>query len=292
MNILKSKAKLIRKRFYHRKKIFLKYYFKRSKKSPVFIICSRRTGSNLLLSYLNSSPLVSFAGEILNWDMYYGLRRKFISKRAVLRHIRHSINDCQKTICGAKLLKLRLEVHHLTIADLQTIFPEAKFIILYRKSLFDQYISLQIAETTKQWTWNSGFKLPKEIVIDPPIMQKFSQGTKNFYNNILNSPGIRERSAIISYEELTADPQRIFDQKIFPFLGIPSFGISTQMKKQNTKNPWEIIKNYKDIQWAVNDTAFKQDYLVLTDKTVFSEDSCLNIRGESPSHPILHGELH
>src|SRR5207244_4288556 len=105
-------------------------------------IATRRSGSNLLLGCLNSIPGVSFASEILNTSMFYGIRGRWITKKTVLRHIAYSINDCKHRICGAKLLKIQLDAHGLHLEDLKKHFPNARFIILYRRSLLEQFVSL------------------------------------------------------------------------------------------------------------------------------------------------------
>jgi len=94
--IAKDNTKKIRKRAWYRLKIFLKYFFKRTAKEPVFVIAKRRSGSNLLLSYLNSVPDLSFwPPEPLNWRMYYGVRKNRVSKKAVLRHLAYTLNSAR-----------------------------------------------------------------------------------------------------------------------------------------------------------------------------------------------------
>lgn len=257
---LRERSKLFRKRFWHRTRISLKYCFRRSKKEPTFILSTYRSGSNLLLSYLNSVSSVSFASEILNGDMHYGLRRKFITKRAVLRHIRHSLNDCRTTVCGAKLHGHHLAMHGLTVTDLQKAFPGSKFIILYRESVFNQYVSLQIAETTNHWLWGKDFRLPEAIIVDVAKMQRFCQDVKNFYYGLSENAALRPVSVWLSYEELASDPVKVFNERLFPFLGVPQSPIHSEMKKQNTKDPTQIVKNFGEIQWAVDHPAFRQSY--------------------------------
>src|SRR5688572_11711882 len=88
----RMRFKLVRKRALHRFTIWRKSTFRRKPLGqPVFIVATRRSGSNLFESFLNSVPGVSFAGEMLNPDMYYGIRKNFIAKRTVLRHIEHSV---------------------------------------------------------------------------------------------------------------------------------------------------------------------------------------------------------
>ena len=246
--ILKNKFKIVRKRASYRMRIFWKYQFRRSDREPCFILASRRTGSNLLLSYLNSIPGTSFAPEVLHSGMYYGIRDKFISKNAAIRHILHSIHHCKHRVCGAKLIRIQMETHRIWPGDLKNLFPQAKFIILYRKSLLEQYLSLKIAEMTNVWVWTKDFKLPDSLTIDPAGFEEHCRLTRAFYSRILAYPGIKESAVILSYEELAGDPQRVFEEKIEPFLKLPETRVRSGMIRQNWKQPEEIIKNYGEIR--------------------------------------------
>lgn len=125
------------------------YYFKpRSSHQSVFILCNVRSGSNLLLSYLNSVPNVFLAGEILNPEQILGLRAGIDSQSTIFRHLRHVMNYRQRTITGAKLPLMHLETRGLSYNDMVNEFPSARWIILYREDVMAQYISLQIANKT------------------------------------------------------------------------------------------------------------------------------------------------
>lgn len=245
---LKNKSKLLRKRVMHRFKIFLHYHFSRSEKEPIFIIAMRRTGTHLLLSYLNSIPNVFFATEILNRDAFYGLRQRFISKKAALKHILYSIYYCQSRLCGAKLIRIHMENHKLSLTDLIKLFPNAKFIVLYRKIVLEQYLSLKIAENTDTWGLTKDFKLPLSIHIDRNELAAYYASTKKYYEELIKDPCLKGRSILLSYEELANEAQTTFDKRIFPFLGLSSFPVSSQVMKQTTKKPREIVENYEEIK--------------------------------------------
>ena len=257
---LKNRTKLIRKRAMYRFKIFFRYYLKRQEKDPVFIITTRRTGSNLLLGYLNSIPRVSFAPEILNKSMSYGIRSKFISKKAVLRHIRHSINASKEKTCGTKFVKLHLESHKITLENLKEYFPNARFIILYRRSLMDQFVSLRIAETTNTWHWTSQFCPPSSLRVQIPELLEFCKKIKIFYRDIFRRAWLKECSIALSYEELVQSPQETFERVVFPFLKLPPVPVASSTKKQNTKQLREIIQNYADIVPWIQHPLTWQDY--------------------------------
>lgn len=258
--LLKNRTKLIRKRSAHRLRIFLNYILNKKAKEPIFIITARRTGSNLLLEYLNSVHDVSFAPEVLNKNMFYGLRGQFISKHAALRHIAYSIGYCKKNICGAKLVKVQLQHHGITLEDLKSYFPKARFIILYRRSLLDQFVSLEIAKKTNTWQWTNQFRLPDSITIKVPELTKFCGEIKQFYRDIFRHPWIKECSIALSYEELTQSPQETFERVVFPFLKLHPCQIVSSLKKQNTKKLHQIIQNYADIVPWIGHPLTHQDY--------------------------------
>ena len=254
----KDDTKLFRKRAWHRFRIFFKYYFRRSEKDPVFIIAKRRSGSNLCLSYLNSVPGLNFSPpEPLNPHMYYGVREENISKKTVLNHLAYTLNDNPAKICGFKMLFIRLLKHKLTLDDIRGRFPKTKFLIVYRRSLLEQFVSLKIAEMTDRWQWSRDYTQPETLKIDTGEFRKFCSETRQFYENILQFPWIRTCARVIAYEDLAADPQRVFDTKIFPFLGIPPVSVSTTMLKQNTRPLEALVENFEQIRSLSEDFDFE-----------------------------------
>ena len=256
----KNRSKLFRKRSAYRLKIMAGYYFKKSRKDPVFILTTRRTGSNMLVDCLNGVPEVSLKPEILNESMFYGLPGRFISKKAVFRHIVHSVYDCPRRIGGAKFLMVQMEKHRLSAADLKALFPSAKFLILYRRSIVEQFASLKIAETTGAWLWNDQFRLPESVHMDIAELQRFCGEIKYFYSKLFGEPWLKDCSRLISYEALTADTQKVFDEVIFPFLGLPRVSVSSRTRKQNIKPLEEIVANYDEIRPLLAGGIMNQNY--------------------------------
>ena len=253
-NSLKNKIKLLRKRPVHRVRIALNYLFHCRLVEPIFVIATRRSGSNLLLSYLNSVPEASFASEVLNHSMYYGLRDRFISKAAVMRHIEHSLNDCSGKVCGLKLLRIHLEDHSLTLEELKMRFPGARFILLYRRSLLEQFVSLKTAEMTNLWIWKNASEppAPPSLRLDAGEFDAFSRNIRGFYQELFRKEWLRACSVTLSYEELVGDPQRIFREVLFPFLGLPEMSVKTPLKKQNTRDLHRMVQNFGEFVAAEN----------------------------------------
>ena len=244
---IKNATKLVRKRFLYRLSIFAQYWLNReTPKRPVFIVALPRTGSNLLISYMNSIPGSRFLNEIMHPGMYYGLRWNFIRKRTVLRHIVHSIYSILRPLCGAKIIYPRLRHHRITFTELAGCFPSCKFIITYRRSLLKQYISMVIADATHHWIWTPEFKLPDKIRLDPVKWRRFVAETRASYREMKLDPALGRNAVFVAYEDMKADAQKVFDEQLFPFLGVPRVEVSTAMKKQNTLPPEELVENWAE----------------------------------------------
>ena len=278
----KDESKLFRKKAWHRLRIFLKYHFRRQEKEPVFVIAKRRSGSNLLLSYLNSVPELSFIPpEPLNSQMYYGIPEKGISKRTLLNHLAYSLNDNPTKICGFKMLFFRLKKYNLTLDDIRMRFPKAKFLILYRRSTLEQFVSFKIAEKTNHWLWTRDFKLPGSLKPDLGEFRDFCELNRNYYAQLFQYPWLRTCSRVLAYEDLAADPQRVFDEKIFPFLRLPSFPVSTTMVKQNSKPLEELLENFKELKLFEEKFDFEASWPSVSSPQAFGERSIQNV----PNNP-------
>jgi LPS sulfotransferase NodH len=256
---LEQTFRLVRKRALYRLRIFVEYHARRRSHEPIFVLATRRSGSNLLVSYLNSVPGAGFAEEILNSDMYYGVRRRSISKKAVLRHILHSVNHCPERLCGAKFLCVHMRRHSLNAADLRALFPAARFLVLYRRSLFDQFLSLKIAEQTGEWRWSESFRLPDALRVDPVEFEEYCRMIRGFYQQLLDDPSLSGRSLWVSYEDLAEDPRGVFERALFPFLGVPAVPVSSAMRKQNTARPDRLVENYGEIEPLLKEEWARQE---------------------------------
>lgn len=214
----------------------------------VFVIATARTGSRLLVSYLNTVPGVRLHYEVLNPKLQAGLRRRLVSKRTVLRHIDHSVRTRHARVGGAKFNNDQLYSHGLSLDDLRREFPHSKFIILYRRSLAEQFVSQEIARMTHKWHSRGekdGFR--GSVRIDVDEFRRFANQLRAYYGTALSRPWIREFSILVTYEELAGDPQRLFDEAIFPFLGVPPVGVVTDLHKSNTRPLEEVVANYEEV---------------------------------------------
>lgn len=250
-------------RFLRRTTTILRYIFNKKEVEPVFLIGSVRTGSYLFLSYLTSLDEVDSLGEVINPDIARGIRTKFISKEEVLFHIKASLNNSKKRIGVAKLLSYQLKLHNLDLDEVRKYFPSARFIILYRESMTKQFISNEVSEISNVWKvdkskeWNE-----KEVTIEvePGKLKSFCDDIRGFYDDLLERKWIKDKAVLVSYEEVVKNPQKVFDEKIVPFLGVKSAQIQTELKKMNKRPMEEIVSNYIEVKDLLDSNTCKLKY--------------------------------
>ncbi|HVE13364.1 MAG TPA: sulfotransferase, partial [Elusimicrobiota bacterium] len=205
--------------------------------APVLILSTARSGSNLLLRMLNSVEHVCLAGEVLNPGNSFGIDRS-AKPEAALRHVFYSAYDRPRgSIGGAKLLLEDMRALGIGVSQLASILPTARFIILYRESLLEQYVSLQIAAATGIWKVETAAPAgrPHVVAIDPEDFREFCESTRQSYEEVLGFPGLAARSSIVCYEDLARDPERYLNERILPFLDLPPAAVKPPLRKQRTR---------------------------------------------------------
>jgi LPS sulfotransferase NodH len=216
--------------------------------NPLFIICQVRTGSTLLGDYLNSHPMVTCEFEILNQGEIPHLKNVRF-EQDVRFYLETLFKAFQGKIRCGKIHFSHFDHFGISIDHLLQWFPQARFIILYRGSLLDQFVSLKLAEVTGRWIAKSPEdETNQEISIDIAELLAFVQATKNHYKKLADNLSLRGRHLTISYEELASDPGRTFETKIWPFLDIPPFPLKTALRKQNRRSARESVSNFNDIE--------------------------------------------
>lgn len=219
------------------------------RKREVFVLTTPRSGSELFISYLNSHPDASLASEILNRKAPIGLRERFVSRRALRRHVKYSVRARSSPVSGAKLLLTQLEDRRISPDDLHTLFPEARFIILYRRSLAQQYVSVEIAAMTKRWhSKREGDVFQGTISVEPKALLKFCGWVRGQYDTALNHEWLKEYGIVAAYEEIVADPVRFFNEKAFPFLGMSPAAVHTRLVRLNPRPLSSVVANFEEVR--------------------------------------------
>lgn len=213
-----------------------------------FVIATPRSGSTLLIDLLQSLPGVDCQGEVLLPTTPIGLSREEYSPEAGLSHLRQSLQTLAASARGCKLMLYQLRACGLSAADLHQAFPAARYIVLYRESLADQYVSDRCAQATRQWTMRPGeTRKQVRVSLDRTQLEWFCRSTQQSYQDWMASPWLRDCSVVLSYEELVADPRHWIGERICPLLGVPPAEPRTQFRKQNPQPLAERVLNYADV---------------------------------------------
>jgi LPS sulfotransferase NodH len=227
----------------------------------VFILATCRSGSNLLLDYLCKLPGVAGHSEVLCPLLSIGPTRRRLPPQQAIRHIRLSLQTQPAPIRGCKLMLHQLANCRVTLADLDRAFPDVKYLVLYRESLAEQFVSQKLAEATQQWLLLPGEQQQQaRVVIEPAALRSYCEGIRATYRDVLTHPGLFERSAILSYEALASDPGACLRQPICPLLGLPANELQTQLRKQNTRGLRESVANYSQIAALLASPLCRQHY--------------------------------
>ncbi len=234
-----------------------RYVFLQSHPDAVlFILCPwPRTGSNLLLTYLNSLPDVGLRWEVLNHLEKHGIRSQYIGLQSVLRHLKVSVATSGPAVGGCKLMMDQLRHFGIGFDHLQELFPQARFVILYRESLIGQYISWQLGAKTGVWMVEKGksdapsnHHQSLKIHFDIAHFQSFVTEVRKRFSEIAADPWVARQGVLIRYEDLSREPDKVIRTAICPAIGLPQAPVSTRLVKQNTRDPQQVIENYGEVE--------------------------------------------
>ncbi len=215
---------------------------------PLFVIASARSGSTLLMDYISRVPGLQSYCEVLCNLVPEGPRKSRLPAQQALLHIRRSLQALQAPIRGCKLLIHQFENCGLTIDALDSTFPSAKYIVLYRESLAEQFVSFETATATKQWILlDAQESKHAQVVLDPKKFAEFCQKTRLAYDDLLAHPAIRNRGIVLSYERLVTDPASCLRDSICPLLDAPPVTPKTLLLKQNSGPLANRVANYADV---------------------------------------------
>jgi len=234
-------------------------YFFRPKRHPVkkfFIFSFGRSGSNLLVSFLNSHPQIQCDNELL-W------KRVLSPKRYLKCHERLS----KKDIYGFKFLSSHFEVQN--IRDPQIFVEDLhasgyQIISLKRRNLIRQAISHLYAFYRGKFhhSEEQGEQTFVTMSLDPAKLEQELQWIDSLHqleDSILaNLPYLR-----LYYEDDLNDAinQQAAVDRITAFLGIPSARIGTNLKRTTPEDLSTIIENYDEVMTFVRGTKYYKELL-------------------------------
>ena len=245
-----------------RVRLYFRYCTSRTRPTTqLLVVGAGRSGTSLLTSYLHSLPDVSMRGEVLNPRTPQG--RKATHRGAARRHIRVSLNSQPGLVGGVKITLQQLRLHGLTTRDLFDLFPNPKFLVIYRRSLAEQYVSHQIARRTGSWQLTTAAARPKEVVrVNPNDFVRFCAEIREGYEWFLTHQFVRDRALVVRYEELVEDSDTLFREGICPFLRIEHHPVSTGFRRQNPYPLREKVENFAQVRELLTGPDAQQEYRI------------------------------
>jgi LPS sulfotransferase NodH len=222
----------------------------------VFVIFQPRTGSKVLVDMLNSIQGFNIQYEILgpkfmeqrypHLARFGDARGRFSSKAAAIGYISRVLGDTEGDVVGGKIHFGHLARAGITLGDLLGSFPDAQFILLYRRNILQQFVSLLVAKATGRW-----IKLDDKADEVPPLVWDegayfdFVGDALRKYNGALESLRVSPtRFTVIDYEALGPEVGRDFVNKVAHDFGRPCPAeVTVRVRKQGGKHYLEAFTN-------------------------------------------------
>jgi len=200
------------------------------------VLTTPRSGSNLLMTFLDSHPDIYVRGEMLAKQFGRSV------KELVDPHFRKQPKQFRAV--GLKLF--HEHPYDGKPEDAWKVFltyPKLKIIFLDRKNKLKQYYSIMRANNNAEWYSNgSQSSKPTVLELDPEGFARYLRRHEN-YNQRLNEYFHDVPSIKMTYEDLAGDTEGVF-QQVTDFLGVAPYKPESTLKKQNQRGLREVVANY------------------------------------------------
>ena len=219
-----------------------------------FIILSRsRTGSNMLISFLNSHPNVHAKGEIFNrlngrnykeiFAEVYANQPLHIKAKGLKIFYVHPIDDKSNDVWDNLISMNNLWVIHLK-----------------RRNILRTLISRKIAGLQDVWSVSSGKSdkndRNKAVVFTIEELNKGFKQTKEWEKS--GDEKFKKHPLIsVYYEDLVNNPEGIF-ASITDFLNVKYEPAKTSLRKQNPEKLRDLMINYSELKKAFSGTEWQE----------------------------------
>lgn len=214
-----------------------------------FVVITRsRTGSNLLISLLDSHPNIHAFGEMFN-------RIEDKSCKEIYDEIFPKKSN--KTI-GFKIFYYHpADSDDSSIWDILKNDKSFKIIHLQRENVLRVHISRLIAGNTDVWsrTKNESIDLDqKKVHVDIDALFKDIEVTNRYINKI-NSDFKNHKVLKITYESIVKNSNKSIADA-FEFLGVSKMNAKSELKKQNPEKIKYLVTNYHELKEKLANSEF------------------------------------
>lgn len=216
---------------------------------PFIVLTRSRSGSNLLLSYLNSHPNVQVEGEI------FGRLRG----RNPIRRLKIAFGKQPRRVKakGFKIFHYHpLDQPSASLWNRLTGMQALRVIHLKRENVLRTLVSRKVAEADKVWMATAmeatpGTPRTKVAFTVAELESGFAQ-TKE-WEDIAAKRFESHALLVVTYEGLVGDPRATF-RRIVAFLDLAYVEPRTNLQKLNPGRLPDLIENYQELRSAFADT--------------------------------------
>ncbi len=233
----------------------------KSRFAPVFVLFAARSGSKLLVSSLNHLDGVRLQFEVLNPHFLSPLLQRlfgdqalrFHSKRAAIRYLTKAVTKNGADVYGAKVQFEQLHRAGLTERDLLEYFPQSKCIVLYRRSMSEQYVSLRIAEQMQCWgraTADTGYSpFASTISVRRDELLAYYDRLRTSYNSMCTlRKEYASRLLFVAYEDLRDTLQAQLRERICPFIETDYAPVEPDFLQQKNYELPDVVEHFDELK--------------------------------------------
>ena len=240
--------------------LYLRAYSHPKPTRHLIIYAFPRTGSNLLLSLLNSRDDILVYGEPFHKTRkpIYGtcsyLYRKHLQFLFRSRDTRWYLNPflekehADYPIVGGKFFQEQLSQCNISLTQFHDDLSNPAYIFLYRQDLVQVYISILLAERSKEYVrTKSPITDLEKIDVDMHELEAFCMRRYREIRDFYAAVRAVQEPLLLHYEALISDQEAVFRDQICPFLQIPYQQVQSSLQKQNPLG-LEVCSNYDEVR--------------------------------------------
>jgi len=163
--------------------------------------------------------------------------------------LRWLFDCCPRVHPGTKILLEQLAPHRLRVTDLVRSFPDARWIVLYRRSLTSQYVSLKRAQGSGNFVARVAASSVEstKVSLTADELRRYCRDTRALYTDML-----RElepyHPLVLDYESLSQSPQRVFDERVWGFLGLAPVAVATRLRRQSRDSLEQSLLEFESLR--------------------------------------------
>lgn len=224
------------------KSIYLRLpYFNKS----FLILSSGRSGSTLLVQYLNYHPSIQCHGELLNREDLEGSHLgRGTDSQTLTNYILAKLVPFKPWLpyTGFKLFNEQLEYCDISLKTILDSLQAPPIIILYRENLLETFVSLKIAQYNDIW-FSESIVNSCSVEVDWDDLLEYCERERRRWRGSLKAVPASCKMTFVSFEEMIENQNQVAC-KLFRFLGVGDLCVFATSKRQNPQPLERKVSNY------------------------------------------------